>query len=85
MKWVIVLIGWCAFCSAKKCIPVQEQNPFNYSKKSTGRITNGEEATRTQFKYQVGLKLNAAKATYWCGGTIISDRWIITAAHCTDG
>ncbi|KAH8364002.1 hypothetical protein KR084_001405 [Drosophila pseudotakahashii] len=50
----------------------------------SGRITGGQLAEPNQFPYQVGLLLYVSGGAAWCGGTIISDRWIVTAAHCTD-
>ncbi|XP_044314038.1 serine protease 1-like [Drosophila rhopaloa] len=50
-----------------------------------GRITNGKDAVADQFPYQVGLSFSSSKGSWWCGGSIISNSWVVTAAHCTDG
>lgn len=54
----------------------------------TTRITHGEQATVNQFPYQASLKLKASFFSFqsaWCGGSIISQNWILTAAHCCTG
>ncbi|XP_048515555.1 uncharacterized protein LOC105686124 [Athalia rosae] len=49
-----------------------------------GRIVGGDEATPGQFPYQVGLFVSVDDGTAFCGGSILSNEWILTAAHCVD-
>ena len=43
------------------------------------RITNCNRATRGQFPWQFALYIDNSR---FCGGSLISKRWILTAALC---
>ncbi|KAA0202996.1 hypothetical protein HAZT_HAZT010845 [Hyalella azteca] len=46
------------------------------------RIVGGEEAVPHSYPWMVALFIDDM---YFCGGSIIDDQWILTAAHCMDG
>ncbi|XP_053687232.1 brachyurin-like [Sabethes cyaneus] len=48
------------------------------------RITNGREATPGQFPYQVALLSQFVDSTALCGGSILTNNYILTAAHCVE-
>lgn len=48
------------------------------------RIVGGDEATPNSFPYQAGLFLHMDGGTGFCGGSVVSTRYILTAAHCVD-
>jgi len=61
---------------------VSFQPPQNRRK---GRIINGVDAPLGAYPWQVAIKLKDGQSLrQWCGGSILSDRLILTAAHCID-
>ncbi|CAH0721521.1 unnamed protein product, partial [Brenthis ino] len=56
-----------------------------YHGKSGNKIVGGYNTTIQDVPYQVYLLLQSGNDFFQCGGSIISERYILTAAHCLDG
>ena len=48
------------------------------------RIIGGRETEKHMFPWQCGL-VKMKRNFIWCGCTLISDQWVLTARHCTCG
>lgn len=46
------------------------------------QIVGGEDADQCEWKWQVGLTRSSSPSLPFCGGMLISDEWVLTAAHC---
>ncbi|KAM9299529.1 chymotrypsin-like elastase family member 2A [Gastrophryne carolinensis] len=52
-------------------------------KPAVSRVVNGEDAVPNSWPWQVSLQYTSGG--YWyhtCGGTLITNQWVLTAAHC---
>merc|ERR1719250_422705 len=50
--------------------------------KRKSRIVGGVVTEANEYPWQVGI-VDKGYTDVWCGASLISDRWILTAAHCT--
>nr|AYV99586.1 venom polypeptide [Dolopus genitalis] len=69
MKWFAVFLLVSAISNAK-C-----------SKLPEGRIIGGENGDISDFPYQLSLRI---AGRHNCGASVISKRWVLTAAHCLE-
>lgn len=51
----------------------------------SSRITGGSESAPHKYPWMAALFMHQGSNTYFCGGTILNEEWILTAGHCVDG
>jgi trypsin len=77
MRLVVSALVLAASATLGRGVLAQEEiKPFGR------RIVGGERTDIKQHPWQVALNVKIDGETYLCGGSIIAQRWVLTAAHC---
>jgi secreted trypsin-like serine protease len=50
--------------------------------KTNPRIIGGQEATPHSIPYQAFLEIYSESQMWYCGGTLVSQNYVLTAGHC---
>lgn len=90
MKAFIVLTAILSVAIANHNVNWSEIKPWHVNPKVPGfpteeshsRIVGGKEVKPHSLPYQVGLTLHMGSKSGWCGGSLISNQFVLTAAHC---
>ncbi|XP_078373762.1 serine protease 1-like isoform X3 [Oculina patagonica] len=65
--------------------PTIDQGNVECGRRKAGtRIVEGTDATPGSWPWQVILDYKEHEGPHWCGGSILTPYWIVTAAHCFD-
>lgn len=67
---------------------IQKRFAFQRNEAGTPRIIGGTDAAPGAWPWTVALIQSRISDNFqgqFCGGTLISPEWVVTAAHCTDG
>lgn len=57
-------------------------DPLSSAGQPRGRILGGQEARAHSRPYMASVQVNG---THVCGGSLVDEQWVLSAAHCMHG
>ena len=84
---LIILLAVTIFCGAVQYACNKTSVPCGCGQRNVGinaRIVNGEDAVPLSWPMIVSLRDNDEPSRHFCGGTILTESYILTAAHCVN-
>lgn len=82
----VLLIVWSCGLTQSGYSPLSLSAKLDFhSALSDTRIIGGMDAPDHAYPHQVSLQRNPGNLTHFCGGSIISEQFVITAGHCVHG
>lgn len=84
-KIVLGLLACVLIASGEEINVPAEQDYFvvNTTLESDNYIVGGQNARPGQFPFMVSLRTRQNR--HFCGASILNNRWVLSAAHCTQG
>jgi len=74
--------------SSKKCSPMPTIHKCNFDGRTGGKIVNGKETPKNAYPFMAALMRVSSysnRPRQFCGGSLIDESHILTAAHCIEG
>jgi V8-like Glu-specific endopeptidase len=77
---LVALVAALALCGAQEPGTIQASNNSSSLRLLQPRIVGGTVATPGRYRWTVSLQFNPSR--HFCGGTLVSPQWVVTAGHC---